>query len=510
MEAYPVELPNDPVLLKEKIHSLEVKNALLEERIRQLIQKRFSASSEKYSPDQVNLFDEAEQEQQEQEEDSNDQNPKDDEIAVPAHTRKKVGRKPLPDHLPRVREEHDIPEEEKICPCCQGTLHRMGEEVSEQLDIIPAKVQVIQHVRPKYACRHCEEGVKTAEPPPQPLPRSIATPGLLAYIVTSKYVDGLPLYRLEQFTLNRLGVEIARATMATWMVRCGDLVQPLINLLRDKLLEAPVVHCDETTVQVLNEPGKTPQSKSYMWVQVAEPQNDQKIILFDYAAGRSGSVPVKLLEGYQGYLQTDGYEGYTAIGRQPGIISQGCWAHARRKFDEAIKGQKDPKKTGKAHAGLALIQKLYRIEREIKESPPDDKQRLRQQRSVPILDQLRQWLEKSLPQVPPKSLLGKALHYLHNQWDKLVRYVNEGYLRMDNNLAENAIRPFVIGRKAWLFSNSQKGARASANLYSLVETAKACGLEPYAYLKEVFTQLPAAETVAEIEKLLPWNINNPA
>ena len=242
MEAYPVELPNDPVLLKEKIHSLEVKNALLEERIRQLIQKRFSASSEKYSPDQVNLFDEAEQEQQEQEEDSNDQNPKDDEIAIPAHTRKKAGRKPLPDHLPRVREEHDIPEEEKICPCCQGTLHRMGEEVSEQLDIIPAKVQVIQHVRPKYACRHCEEGVKTAELPPQPIPRSIATPGLLAYIVTSKYVDGLPLYRLEQFTLTRLGVEIARATMATWMVRCGDLVQPLINLLRDKLLEAPVVH----------------------------------------------------------------------------------------------------------------------------------------------------------------------------------------------------------------------------------------------------------------------------
>lgn len=275
----------------------------------------------------------------------------------------------MPDHLPRVREEHDIPEEEKICPCCQGTLHRMGEEVSEQLDIIPAKVQVIQHVRPKYACRHCEEGVKTAELPPQPIPRSIATPGLLAYIVTSKYVDGLPLYRLEQFPLNRLGVEIARATMATWMVRCGDLVQPFINLLRDKLLEAPVVHCDETTVQVLNEPGKTPQSKSYMWVQVAEPQNDQKIILFDYAACRSGSVPVKLLEGYQGYLQTDGYEGYTAIGQQPGIISQGCWAHARRKFDEAIKGQKDPKKTGKAHAGLAQIQKLYRIEREIKESP---------------------------------------------------------------------------------------------------------------------------------------------
>lgn len=302
-------------------------------------------------------------------------------------------------------------------------------------------------------------------------------------------------------------IEIARATMATWMVRCGDLVQPLINLLRDKLLEAPVVHCDETVAQVLKEPDKTPQSKSYMWVQVAELQENQRIILFDYAASRSGSVPVRLLEGFRGYLQTDGYEGYAAIGRQPDITSQGCWAHARRKFDEAIKGQKDPKKTGKAHAGLALIQKLYRIEREIKESPPNDKKHLRQQRSIPILDQLRQWLERSLPQAPPKSLLGKALRYLHNQWDKLVRYCDEGYLRMDNNLAENAIRPFVVGRKAWLFSNSQKGARASANLYSLVETAKACGLEPYAYLKEVFARLPAVKTVNDIEQLLPWNIN---
>ena len=332
----------------------------------------------------VSLFDEAEQEQTGEE--RHDECPEDDTVTVPAHSRKKVGRKPLPDHLPRVREEHDIPDEEKVCPCCQGTLHRMGEEISEQLDIIPAKVQVIQHVRPKYACRTCEDKVKTAPLPPQPIPRSIATPGLLAYIITSKYVDGLPLYRLEHFTLARLGVEITRATMATWVVR--------------------------------------------------------------------------------------------------------------------------PKKTGKAHAGLALIQKLYRIEREIKESPPDDKQRLRQQRSLPILDRLRQWLEKSLLHVPPKSLLGKALHYLHNQWDKLVCYCDEGYLRMDNNLAENAIRPFVVGRKAWLFSNSERGARASANLYSLVETAKACGREPYAYLKDVFTRLPAAQTGEDIEQLLPWNINS--
>lgn len=209
-----------------------------------------------------------------------------------------------------------------------------------------------------------------------------------------------------------------------------------------------------------------------MWVQVAEPLENQRIILFDYAPSRSGQVPLKLLDGYQGYLQTDGYERYATIGRQSGVINQGCWAYARRKFDEAINGQKDPKKAGKAHKGLALIQKLYRIERDIKDSPPGDKKRLHQEKSVPILNQLRQWLDKSVRLILPKSLLSKALHYLHSQWDKLVCYVNEGYLRMDNNLAEKAIRPFVVGRKAWLFSKSQKGACASANLYSLVETAK--------------------------------------
>ena len=181
-------------------------------------------------------------------------------------------------------------------------------------------------------------------------------------------------------------------------------------------------------------------------------------------------------------------------------------AHARRKFDEAIKGKKDSKKTGKAHMGLSFIQRLYRIESAIKDKPPDEKKRIRHQDSRPLLGRLRQWLEKSLPQAPPKSLLGKALHYLNNQWDKLVRYCDEGYLRMDNNLAENAIRPFVVGRKAWLFSNSQKGACASANLYSLVETAKACGVEAYRYFNEIFTRLPTAQTVEDIERLLPWNI----
>lgn len=512
MKLQAADLPDDPEALKtlllEQRGAYEQEIAHLKEQLHLLIHKRFGASSEKHSADQLGLFNEAEHEQPDETAIAEIE-VAEAEIHVPAYQRKKPGRKPLPAYLPRVRIVHDLPEEEKICGCCGNTqLHQVGEAISEQLEIIPAVAQVIQHVRPKYGCRSCESGIKTAPLPPQPIPKSIASPGLLAHIATCKYQDGLPLYRLET-TLQRSGIELPRATMAHWMIRIGTLVQPLINLLRDKLMEAPVIHCDETTVQVLKEPGKTAQSKSYMWVQVGS-ANNQWVTLFDYDPSRSGSVPERLLVGYQGYLQTDGYEGYAAMGRQEGVINQGCWAHARRKFDEAIKAQGKPQKgkpvkAGKAQMGLSYIQKLYRIEKQIADQPPDKKLEIRQQQSQKVLTDLKKWLGKSLPQVPPKSALGKALHYLHNQWDKLVRYCDAGYLRMDNNLAENAIRPFVVGRKNWLFSNSQAGARSSANLYSLIETAKANGMEPYAYMRRVLIELPAAESVESIEKLLPWN-----
>ena len=513
MEAYPEPLPDDPAALKSLIQALisnnnelMSKNEWLEQRLRLLMHKRFAASSEKAPSNQCDLFNEAEHELSTLDATEPDTSENDIlSVQVSAHTRPALGRRPLPKDLQRVRQEHDLSDEEKQCSCCGGELHRIGEEVSEQLDIIPAKIQVIENVRFKYGCRSCENGVSTAAMPAQPIPGSIASPGLLSFIATSKYVDGLPLYRQEKFLLARLGVDIARATTSMWMVRCGSLIQPLINLMRDRLLEAPLIHCDETRTQVLNESGKPAKSQSYMWVQVAEPIVGQKIILFDYDPGRSRSVPLRLLEGFKGYLQTDGYEGYTAVGQREGVINQGCWAHARRKFDEAVKGQKDKHKTGKAHIGLTYIRKLYRIEHTIKESPPDERARVRQEQSQPILQQLRQWLDKSLPQVPPKTLLGKALTYLNNQWHKLIRYCEAGYLRMDNNLAENAIRPFVVGRKAWLFSQSVEGAKASANLYSLVETAKACGLEPCGYLRAVFTELPKADSIEAIEQLLPWN-----
>lgn len=257
-------------------------------------------------------------------------------------------------------------------------------------------------------------------------------------------------------------------------------------------------------MQVLNEPDKKAQSKSYLWVQRGGPP-DRPVILFDYDASRSQAVPQRLLDGFSGYLQTDGYDGYNAVVISRQLTHVGCWAHARRKLTEAIKaqGKGNHKKTGKAHRGLAFIQKLYQIEKSLRDATPETRHAMRQQQAEPVLKQCRTWLDESLPAVPPKSSTGKALHYLHNEWDKLICYLEDGRLVMDNNAAENAIRPFVIGRKNWLFSQSVHGVKASANLYSLIETAKVNNIEPYAYLRQLFTELPKANTVEDIEALLP-------
>jgi transposase len=377
----------------------------------------------------------------------------------------------------------------------------IGEEISEQLDIVPAKIQVLVNVRKKYACRQCESGVITAPLPAQPIPKSNASPGLLAHIVTAKYQDALPLHRQETI-LHRHGIDIPRNTLASWMIKAGEQIQPLLNLLQDKLLAYPIMHCDETTVQVLNEQGKRAQSKSYMWVRVGGPPT-QPIRLFHYADSRSGDVASHLLEGYEGYLQTDDYAGYNLACAKPAITQLGCWAHARRKFVEAQKVAAGT--TGKADLAIAMIAKLYAIEKRIQNSDPQERHVIRQQEAVPQLNQIRQWLDKTLHRTLPKGALGKALAYLEKNWGKLTVYTEDGRLSIDNNPAENAIRPFVLGRKNWIFSASVDGAKASANLYGLIETAKANNLEPYDYLKKVFKELPSARSVEAIEALLPWN-----
>ena len=478
-------------------HQYKAKVLSLQEQLNLALARRYAASSEKLSPDQIRLFDEAEQDTVEAAE-------IEETITVPAHTRKKGGRKKLPESLPRVDIIHELPEAERLCPHDGKVLAEINTVISEQLDIIPAQIRVLRHIRKQYAC-DCGQCIQTAPLPAQPLPKSLASPGLLAHITVSKYQDALPLYRQETI-LRRIGVELPRATLANWMIGAGTLVQPVINLLRERLLDYDILQMDESTVQVLKEPGKTAQSKSYLWLQRGGPP-EQPVVLFDYDPSRSQAVPKRLLEGFTGYLQTDGYDGYNAVVAVNGLIHVGCMAHARRKFSEAVKAQGKKKQNGKAHRGLALVQKLYRIEKQTRTLTPEARHEHRQHHARPLLDKLRDWLDEALPQVPPTSTTGKALNYLHNEWPKLIRYLDDGRLAIDNNLAENAIRPFVVGRKNWLFSNSVKGVKASANLYSLIETAKANGLEPYAYLRYLFTELPGATTVEAIEALLPGTID---
>ena len=479
----------------------------LTEQLNLAIARRYAASSEKISPDQIYLFDESEAAGcagADTADDAAESDTTDDGVAVAAHRRKKGGRKPLPKHLPRIDVIHVLAESERCCDHDGRLLMEIGEVTSEQLDIIPAKIQVIRHIRKQYAC-DCGHCIKTAPLPAQPIPKSMASPGLLAHITVSKYQDALPLYRQEQI-LQRIGVDIPRATLANWMIQAGALIQPLINLMQDRLLSYDIVQMDETPVQVLKEAGKTAQSKSYLWLQRGGPPA-HPVVLYHYDPGRGAGVAKRLLEGFRGYLQTDGYDGYNTAVATHHLIHVGCMAHARRRFSDALKAQGKNKRRGKAHRGLTLIQKLYRVEKQARNLTPEKRHAQRQLHARPILDELRTWLDQVLPQVPPTSATGKALNYLHNEWGKLIRYLDDGRLEIDNNAAENAIRPFVLGRKNWLFSASVRGVKASANLYSLIETAKANDLEPYAYLRYLFTELPKAQTVEAIEALLPGNLD---
>lgn len=499
----PKDLPDDPALLKQlleqmlieresnkgRIVHLEEENALLRQR---LFGRKSEQTADLATP-QLALFNEAESIAEPVDEDV------EEEVIAPGKRRGK--RKPLPADLPRIEVIHELPEHELTCACgCRK--HAIGEEVSEQLEIVPMQIRVIKHVRKVYGCRDCETAPVTADKPAQLIEKSMASPSVLAMLLATKYVDGLPLHRFEK-VLGRHGIDIPRQTLARWVIQCGEHFQPLLNLMRDSLLASRVIHCDETRVQVLKEPDREPSSQSWMWVQTGGPP-DKPVILFDYSTSRSQEVPTRLLDGYCGYLMTDDYAGYNALGAQDGVERLGCWAHARRKFVEAQKVQ--PKgKTGRADIALKLISKLYGIEIAFKESSDEGRKNGRQDLSLKVMSELKAWMEKTLPYMTTQNALGRAVTYLANNWSKLERYVEQGYLPIDNNTAERAIRPFVIGRKNWLFSDTPKGATASAQLYSLVETAKANGQEPYAWLRHALERLPQASSVEDYEALLPWN-----
>lgn len=478
---------------QQEVHSLRLQLNTIIEALHIERQRLYGAKSEKSPGQGEMLFDEAERNIEEAVEET----PTEPEKQV---RRKRPTRKPLPVDLPRVRRVQEISEDERFCPCgCM--LVEIGEQTSEQLDIIPAQVQVIVHVRKKYACKQCDENITLAPRPAVLLPKAIASGNTMAFIITSKYADGLPLYRLSEI-LKRYNIDMSRQTLSESVLRCAEQLQPLIERLRHHLMNSSVLYMDETPVQVLKEPGKSAQSKSYMWVQRGGPPG-KSIVRFNYDPSRAASVPEELLLGYRGVLMSDGYQAYRTVSAKYELVHLCCWAHARRKFKEAQRVQ--PKgKTGKADMALSMIAKLYAIEKQMKLSDAATRHRTRQESSVPILENLLEWLEKTSLQVPPNSAIGKAVLYTVKFWPELSRYTENGDWPIDNNQAENAIRPFAIGRKNWMFSNSQRGAKASADLYGLIETAKANQQEPYQYLSWLFEQLPITPE-EQIDTLLPWN-----
>ena len=381
-------------------------------------------------------------------------------------------------------------------------MSRIGEEISEQLEFTPAVLKVLQHVRPKYACKSCEEGVKIAPVPVVILPKSIATPGLLAHILACKFEDHLPLYRQEQIW-QRLGVELPRATLCNWVLKCGELFVPLVELLKEELLERNYVHADETTVQVLKEDGKTATSKSYMWVYLTGGV-EKPILIYEYAPGRGAIFPTIFLERFKGYLQTDAYGGYNSLRAREDIKVLGCMAHVRRKFVEIVKRSN---KKGKAHIAVTYISKLYAIEKQAREQNLTSEEifELRQEKSKPILEKFKVFLDELVPRVPPKSAFGLAIAYALNAWIAINIYLEEGRLNIDNNPVENKIRPFALGRRNWLFMGNARGAKAAATIFSLIESAKANGLEAYYYLRHILSKLPSCKTKDDLRALLPHN-----
>ncbi len=473
--------------------------SLLEEYLRLATVQKFGASSEKLAF-QSDLFDEAEIEAALSE--LEEQLPEEDWV----RHQKKKRKRGFSDKLLRVQIHLTLTDEEK-----EGAAKTFFTKVKEELEFIPAQLKVLEYWQEKAVFnRDGEDVIVTAQRPAHPLGKCFASTPLLAYIIASKYADGLPLYRLEGM-LKRHGGEISRANMAHWIIRLQDVFQPLINLIREVQLEGTYLQADETRIQVLKEAGKTAQSDKWMWVIRGGPP-DRPSVLFEYDPSRAGAVAERLLDGFGGVLQADGYSGYSNVCQAAGITRIGCFDHARRKFVEASRAaqtQGTQKKAGqptKADVALSQIRKLYAIEKSIKDLDCDKKKQARQALSVPVLDDLRKWLEKNVSRVPRDSLTHKAMTYTLNQWEYLIGYCEDGQLHISNALAENAIRPFAVGRRAWLFADTSHGARASATCYSLVESAKANNLEPYAYLQHVLAHIAAADTVEKLEALLPWNV----
>ncbi len=475
----------------ERIRTADIKIAALTLELAHHKRIRFGHKNEAFSPEQRDLFQECWNTDLAAMEAELDQLAGD--IAPPRQPKKPTGRHPLPEHLPRIEHRH----EPQSCTCgqCGGGLVKIGEDVSEQLDVEPARFFVHRHIRPQYACRACE--TISAEPiPAAVIDGGLGAPGLLAWIVTQKFLDHLPLYRIEQIG-ERHGVPLARSTLAEWVGKIGVALVPLAERLAQRLRERSILHADETPVQQLD-PGAGKTKRAYLW---AYRSNDldtgPPIIVFEYQPGRSGSHARAFLEGWRGQLMVDDYGGYKALFRG-GITELGCFAHARRKFFELHAANQSPI----AAEALQRIGALYAIEREGRVLDAQDRKRLRQERALPLLDALQAWLHAMRGMVAQGSGIAKAIDYSLKRWPALIRYAHSGDAPIDNNPIENAIRPIAIGKKNWLFAGSERAGRRAAAIQSLLGTAKLNGVEPYAWLKDTLEKLPTWPN-SRIDELLP-------
>ena len=496
----------------ERISRLENQVEVLMEALRLARHKQFGASSEKSEEplmEQLSfLFNEAEVFAEAKVEE-------DHVTVVAAHKRHKKHEYALdniPEGIPVEQVEHRLEGEDLVCPQCGDTMAEIGKEVVRTLEIIPAQTIVREDIYYTYTCKSCSENAdEGCETPVVKAPRekniipgSFATPEAIAHIMTQKFVMGSPLYRQEQ-EMNRKGIHLSRQTMSNWLLRATeDYLTPVYEQLHKELLNADVLHADETTLQVLHEPGKKPQSESYMWLYRTGGDADKPIVLYEYQPGRGAKHPQEFLAGYKGYLHTDGYAGYHNLGENITVV--GCWAHARRKFDEAVKSlPKGKAKGSSASQGLTYCNLLFGIEQEIADKTAEERYNERLEQAKPVLDAMLSWANSRT--AAPKSALGKAFHYLKEQWPYLTNYLKDGRLEISNNRAERSIKPFVIDRKNFLFANTPKGATGSAIMFSLIQTAIENNLDPYKYLTWLMKTAKDADLTNNqiVQNLLPWN-----
>ncbi len=516
-------LLKEVIELKEHIARQDVIIAKLEEENKLLKHLHFGTKSEKITSEDkktASLFNEAEDTAFSQN-DKKEIEKVTETVEVKSHSRKTVkknnaGRKPLDESIPREVVEYDIPEEDKVCACgCKKKC--MGEDITERLKTYPVQVAVLQERKKKYVCPGCEglesedeKGVQTAEGPKHLIPGSIADESLIAWSISEKFEYSLPFYR-QAIRLGQIGAPIPRATLSNITIKAAEACEPIYELLKENIRNGPLINADETRVQVLKEPGRRNQTDSWMWVFLGGEEKN-KAVVFQYETGRSHEVPYQFLQNYKGMLQTDDYEAYhTALKNLKkynniSILHFLCWAHSRRYFHRYWENSKDKD----AKRILDLIKDLFKLEDLREHYSKKGFLKQRKNRADQIFKQLRKLLETIYPQTPPGLAFGKAIAYTLDNWEQLISYVDYYELTPSNNVAERAIRPFVIGRKNWLFSGSPAGAKASAILYSIVETAKLHGLSPFKTLYFIFRKLPYCDTKEDYAALLPFNIDKEA